>query len=182
MNTCLSAPDIIGCMSALLCLCTLIMIGIQRQVWNRLSDRLNSRGLSGTIICPMLGGIIVGTIGWVLPLTIGDGNMSLPAIVSLTFNQIQHEQGNTLFPDQYMTAHLLVCSGFAKIFCLAVCMNCGFVGGFVFPLITVGAMAGSCASLLYPYQPQGLYLGCFMAGKFLTVLYRRNSLLGIVYA
>lgn len=161
LENCVTAV-VFGIISAGLCVTAIVMIGIFRQVFNRIRDRLDGRGLPGTIIAPLIGGIAVGCISWVLPLTIGDGNMTLPSIVKLTFEQVEATaQGSST--TVYITAHLLTCSVFAKMFALAVSMNCGFVGGFVFPMITIGAMAGSVASLLYPAQPIGFCIGAFMA-------------------
>ena len=64
---------------------------------------------------------------------------------------------------EYST-YLLTVSVFAKLFTLAVSMNCGFIGGFVFPMITVGAMCGVIAYHQYAYVPFGMCLGCFLAG------------------
>lgn len=143
------------------------MIGICRQFFNRLRDRLDAKGLSGTIIAPLVGGLIVGTIGWALPLTIGDGNMSVAPTISLTFQQVeQYKVGvDDLSGEQigHMTAHLLLCCAFAKMCTLAVSLNCGLVGGLVFPLITIGVFSGCTASLYYPYLPVGFCVSCFMA-------------------
>ena len=51
----------IGCISAFICLLAVIWIGVCRQIFNRIGDRLNAKGLSSTIICPLIGGIVVGT-------------------------------------------------------------------------------------------------------------------------
>ena len=43
-------------------------------------------------------------------------------------------------------------------------MNCvGYVGGFIFPMITVSMMAGAIAWQNFPYLPYGLCIGCFLA-------------------
>ena len=107
--------------------------------------------------------VMIGCISYVLPLTIGDGNMTLSNIVKLTFDQTRVDTGE--LTGKYMTVHLLICSAFGKMFALAVSMNCGFVGGFVFPMITIGAMSGCVASLLHPTLPMGLLVGCFMGGN-----------------
>lgn len=154
---------IIGIVSAGLCVVNVLMIGVFRQVFNRIRDRMDQRGLPGTIIAPLIGGIAVGSISYVLPLTIGDGNMTLAPIIRQTYDQVTSMNDGVTLDEPYITAHLLICSLFAKMFCIGVSMNCGFVGGFVFPLITVGAMAGAAGSLLNPHQPIGLFIGAFMA-------------------
>jgi len=154
---------IFGVVSAGLCVVAVLMIGVCRQLFNRIRDRMDERGLPGTIIAPLIGGLVVGSISYVLPLTIGDGNMTLAPIIRQTFLQVQSDNDGIVLEEPYITSHLLICSIFAKMFCIGVSMNCGFVGGFVFPLITIGAMAGSVASLLNPSQPIGLCIGAFMS-------------------
>lgn len=171
---------IFGVISGALCLMAVIMIGIMRQVFNRIRERVNAHPrLSGTIIAPLIGGLVVGTVSWALPLTIGDGNMAFEAIIRLTFNQISYETGATDTQSGHMTAHLLICSLFAKMFSLAVCMNCGFVGGFVFPMITIGCMAGCVTALFYTNIPTGMCIGCFMAAVPAGICPMPFTLLGI---
>lgn len=42
-------------------------------------------------------------------------------------------------------------------------MNGGFVGGFIFPMITIGVIAGMIWYQIYPCAPIGLLIGCFLA-------------------
>lgn len=162
LNDCLVAVGF-GIVSGALCVTAVIMLGVFRQLFNRIRDRVNrNTKIPGVIVAAVIGGIIVGTVGWVLPLTIGDGNMACAAIIRLTNQQLQSDNGNPYSEDGHMTIHLLLSVLFMKLFCLGVSMNCGFVGGFVFPMITVGACAGSAAALYYPNQPIGLCVGCFL--------------------
>ena len=105
----------------------------------------------GTVLCPLIGGVCVGTISWVCPLAVGDGNMVLVPIVKYGALQM-------------ISQHTLITSAFAKMLSLAISMNCGFIGGFVFPMIAVGAMCGAVAYQQYDYLPLGLCVGCFLAG------------------
>lgn len=41
-------------------------------------------------------------------------------------------------------------------------MNCGFVGGIIFPLLTMGMVAGAVMHMNYPGVPLGLCMGSFM--------------------
>lgn len=58
----------------------------------------------------------------------------------------------------------MISSGFAKAFCLGVSMNGGFVGGFIFPIITIAVMCAVVCNNMYPQLPLGMCLGCFIAG------------------
>lgn len=44
-------------------------------------------------------------------------------------------------------------------------MNCyGFVGGFVFPILTISIIAGTVCHMYYRWLPYGLCLSCFFVG------------------
>lgn len=49
------------------------------------------------------------------------------------------------------------------MFTLAVSMNCGMVGGFVFPVITIGLIAGTICHQQYEDIPLGMCVTCFLA-------------------
>lgn len=61
-----------------------------------------------------------------------------------------------------VSQRLLICTGFARMFLLAVSMNCGFVGGMIFPFLTMGIIAGTVMYLNYSFIPLGLCCGTFM--------------------
>jgi H+/Cl- antiporter ClcA len=91
----------------------------------------------------------LGLVNYALPLTVGNGNQVLAPMVSYA---IQGKLSKTL----------LICSAFAKAFTLGVSMNGGFVGGFVFPIISIGLISGnimtniknySCFNTLHMYNP-----------------------------
>lgn len=87
-----------------------------------------------------------------LPMTVGNGNLVGHLLVK---EAIKHN----------LSTQLLIESGFARVFLLGVSMGCiGFVGGFIFPIITVALIAGCVTYLQYTYLPIGLCLACFMAG------------------
>ena len=154
---------VIGIIAGALCLLVVLSMGIMRQVFNRIKDRINTNTkLNGGIVACLIGGLVVGTISWVLPLTIGDGNLGCSAAIQLTFQQLQYEGGSTDDGDK-MTARLLIDCIFAKMFSLGVSLNCGFAGGFVMPMITIGTFAGCIMSLFYTSQPMGFCVSCFMA-------------------
>lgn len=143
---------VFGVISGGLCLTSLVMIGICKQVFARIRQRFdNLFPRFGTIMAPLIGGILVGTMSYVCPLSVGDGNMVLGPIVR--FGGLQE-----------ISTHVVITSIFAKMFATGVSMNCGFVGGFVFPMITIGGFAGVVAYQQYDYLPYGLCVSCFLAG------------------
>jgi H+/Cl- antiporter ClcA len=169
---------LIGIVSAGICLLVVIFMGIMRQIFNRIRDKVDlMTPLNGTIVCAVLGGVLVGTISWVLPLTIGDGSLGTSAAIRLTFQE-SHYSGERDEP-QYMTAQLLLHSAIGKIFTLAVSLNCGFAGGFVFPMLSIGTFAGCVMALYYPSLPVGFCVSCFMAAVPAGICPMPFTLLGI---
>ena len=124
---------------------------------------------------PVLGGLIVGAVNVGLPLTVGDGALVISKIIqygysySGSFPEIPPDQAALLpfpLPEQpsgSLSPRLLAATAFGKLFLLGVCMNCGFVGGFVYPTILVGVIAGVMCFQLFPYLPLGFCVSCFMA-------------------
>lgn len=75
-----------------------------------------------------------------------------------------HQSSTSIIKNfQSYSTHLLLCTAFARVFTLAISMNCGFIGGFVFPLLSLGIIAGVIAHQQYDYLPLGLTIGCFLA-------------------
>ena len=96
--------------------------------------------------------LLTGVFNYAMPLTVGNGNMLLPSIIKYGM------QGT-------LSTHLLLTAGFARILLLAVSMSSvGYVGGFIFPTITISIIAGVVCYQQYSYLPYGLCIGCFLAG------------------
>lgn len=82
-------------------------------------------------------------------MTVGNGNQTLKSLIRLS-------------PD--LPLDLLMSTAFARMFNLGVSMNCGFIGGFIFPMFTIGVIVGVMAHNQYPDVPLGLTVACFLAG------------------
>ena len=65
--------------------------------------------------------------------------------------------------DNNLSPNLILCSAFAKMFVLGVSLNSGFIGGFVFPTILVGVMAGVVCYQQFNYIPLGMCISCFLS-------------------
>lgn len=139
----------IGVISAALNLGVMITIGICKQVFIRMRQRLSWNSFLKEIVPPTIGGLCIGVVNWALPATVGNGGME--------FNYFIHLGASGLVSQK-----LLVCTGFARMFLLGVSMNCGFVGGIIFPFLTMGIISGVIMYLNYSYIPLGLCVGCFM--------------------
>jgi len=146
---CLTA-FVIGIVSAALGIVMILFIGITRQILNRIRIRLQANPFLATVLPSCLAGFAIGMVNWALPLTIGNGNMVLSSIISYGY------QGK-------LSTSLLISSGFGKAFNLGLSMNGGFVGGFIFPILTMGVIAGVTTNQMYSYVPLGLSVACFMA-------------------
>jgi H+/Cl- antiporter ClcA len=90
-----------------------------------------------------------GTVNWALPATVGNGNIIFPWII---------KYGH----DGQISEKLLLCTAFARMFLLGVSMNCGFVGGIIFPFLTIGIIAGTLTYTHYTFLPLGLCISSFM--------------------
>lgn len=93
--------------------------------------------------------VIIGTVNWALPATFGNGSLIFDWIIKF---------GATYDVSQ----QLLICTGIARAFLLGISMNCGFVGGIIFPFLTMGLISGSLMYIRYPSCPLGLCIGTFM--------------------
>eukprot|EP00605_Chrysophyceae_sp_TOSAG23-4_P001239 GSChrysophyteH1.ASY1.ANO1.1350.1 assembled CDS len=137
----------IGIISGVISLTQVIVLGICKQIFTRIRLRLERNSFMQNIIPPVLGGLLIGVINYALPLTVGSGQLALPAVIKY----------GSIGPG------LLVCTAFAKLFLLGVSMNCGFVGGFVFPTILIGAISGVLFYQWFSTLPLGMCVACFIS-------------------
>ncbi|KAJ1424259.1 chloride channel [Ochromonadaceae sp. CCMP2298] len=144
---------VIGIVSAMLSFLCIVTIGITKQIFNRIRMRLEHNKFLQEILPPVIGGICIGLVNWALPGTVGNGNM-----VNGYFIRYSGFTSNT----EVISRKLLICTGFARMFLLGVSMNCGFVGGVVFPFLTMGIITGCIAFQFYPHIPLGLFVASFM--------------------
>ena len=168
---------LIGITSGIIVLSAIIVIGITKQIFARIRMRLERNKFLQNVLPPIIGGVIIGAVNYALPCTVGDGNMVIKAIVR--FGYLSADPDGPDLPPELMTddiinkidgngsgsldSHILVSTAFAKMFLLGVSMNCGFVGGFVFPTILIGIISGMVCFQLFPGIPIGMCIACFMA-------------------
>lgn len=166
---------IIGVVSGVIGLLSIIIIGICRQIFARIRLRLARNKFLQAVTPPVIGGLVVGLVNVALPLTVGDGNMVIQKIIQYGYNYagsppeipapiaalVPFEIKDV--PTEGLSPNLLACTAFAKLFLLGVCMSCGFVGGFVFPMVLVGIIAGVMCFQQFTYLPLGFCVSCFLA-------------------
>ena len=101
------------------------------------------------VLKPMIGGLIFGVVGAVLPLTLHSG---------------EEELGIILTEGAQIGAAMLLLLAVAKLFTLSVCLGSGFPGGFVFPLFFAAGSLGYAIHLIFPFIPLSVAIAGTMAG------------------
>ena len=77
------------------------------------------------VVLATLGGLTYGLLSWAMPLVPTDGQLSIGTVAS---------QGTTIGTG------VLAASCFAKILAYFVCIECGFSGGIVLPIVSMSSM------------------------------------------
>ena len=114
----------------------------------RLSARMFAHPKLPAILRPLIGGLLFGVVGVILPLTMFTGSDQLKSVLAT---------GSTL------GAALLAAILLAKIITFAVSQASGFVGGPIFPALFIGGSAGVLVHQVLPGIPLGLTFTCMLA-------------------
>jgi len=136
----LAAAIPIGLLAGVLALVTVVAIGLCMKLLGGL--------LKQSLVRALVGGILFGLIGVVLPLTLFTGDAQLKTVI---------DQGPIL------GAGLLVAVVFAKIITFAISQATGFIGGPFFVALFIGGTAGTALHLLIPGLPEALCVTAMMA-------------------
>lgn len=99
------------------------------------------------VVKSVLGGVIFGVVGVVLPLTMFSGA----------------DQLKTMLDAGALGLGLLVAVLVAKMLTFAVSQGSGFVGGPIFPALFIGGVAGLLVHEVIPGVPLGLAFSCMVA-------------------
>lgn len=94
----------------------------------------------------LIGGLLLGIMGWLLPITRFFGHYELNKLLSGTF-----------------ALKILVIVLIVKIVSMALTVTSGWRGGFIIPLFFIGATLGLVVYRLYPNQDLALAVVCCMA-------------------
>ena len=114
----------------------------------RLAVGMFSRLKVPAIVRPLIGGLVFGVVGVILPLTMFTGSDQLKNVL---------ETGGKL------GAGFLAALVVAKILTFAVSEASGFVGGPIFPTLFIGGTAGMLVHQVFPGMPLGLAFTCMFA-------------------
>jgi H+/Cl- antiporter ClcA len=118
-----------------------LVFGLMHRVFGRFNKR--------TVICAIIGGLVIGLIGSFLPLTLYSGQNQLLQIIH---NPAAYGVGILLL--MMLVKMLLTGTSFAT----------GFVGGPIFPLLFIGGTLGQVLSEILTFIPQGVGVLAGMAG------------------
>jgi H+/Cl- antiporter ClcA len=114
----------------------------------RLAVRMFSRLEVPAIVRPLIGGLVFGIVGVILPLTMFTGSDQLKTVA---------QTGGVL------GAGLLAALVVGKILTFAISEASGFVGGPIFPALFIGGTAGVLVHQVFPDVPLGLAFTCMLA-------------------
>jgi H+/Cl- antiporter ClcA len=103
--------------------------------------------LVNRVVRATLGGLALGLIAYVLPLTLASGKGQLTAAIE-DFDQI--------------TAAFLIAVLIGKIIAVAISLTTGFIGGPVMPSLFIGGTAGLAVHALLPEVPITLAVTCML--------------------
>lgn len=119
---------VIGVFGGILGTIYLIMMGLFRGIGDRFRMRVGN-SVIGRILIPTIFGAILGTIGYIAPLTLGSGMEQIKMIMVLHWNG---ELGTSV----------LMGTIFLKTITYGLSVGGGFVGGIFFPTVFMGACLG----------------------------------------
>ena len=138
---------VLGLLGAGLAVIFVLSMGTLKQLVVPLNHR--------PILRNTLAGLLLGLLGFALPLTLFLGSDGL---VLVTENAAE------------IGVALLIVYVFAKILATAGAISTGFIGGPIFPLFFVGGTMGTAVTLLFPDIPIALSVGCLMVAVTAGVL------------
>jgi H+/Cl- antiporter ClcA len=130
----------LGLLASLLVVTLSVLGAVAKAVFARLPGP--------TLAKPLIGGLVFGLIGVVLPLTNFTGSDQLAVVL---------EEADDL------GAVLLLATLLGKMVAFVVSAASGFIGGPIFPVLFMGGTAGTVVHELLPGVPLGLAFSCMLA-------------------
>ena len=130
-------------------------VGLLFMVSLRWLQRLFQIMKSRVVLRGLLGGLGMGLIGALLPLTLFSGE-------SQTADLITHAAE--------IGVVMLVLLGLAKLFATSLLLATGWKGGYIFPIMFAGVALGLAVNLLFPGIPVAVTVAATMAGALVAAL------------
>ena len=127
----------------------LFMISLQRLkgLFEFMKSRVVLRGL--------IGGLGMGLIGALLPLTLFSGEAETVELIARAAE---------------IGVAMLIVLAFAKLFATSLLLATGWKGGYIFPIMFAGVALGLAVSLLFPSVPVPVAVAATMAGALVAAL------------
>jgi H+/Cl- antiporter ClcA len=127
----------------------LFMISLQRL--KGLFEFMKSR----VVLRGVIGGLGMGLIGALLPLTLFSGEAETVELIARAAE---------------IGVAMLIVLGFAKLFATSLLLATGWKGGYIFPIMFSGVALGMALSLLFPGIPVPVAVAATMAGALVAAL------------
>lgn len=140
----------IGVIAAPLCFGCLLFMGIQKQIVGRIKEKCGNNKFLVNVMPLLYSGIVISLMNYAQPSTVGNGSRELGYFI---------KYGGL---DNQIGIHQLWAVMFARMFNFGASMAAGYIGGPIFPILTIGTIAGCIMARLYPWIPQTLSITCFM--------------------
>jgi H+/Cl- antiporter ClcA len=118
-----------------------------RKIMQPLRTHLIVRGL--------IGGLGLGIIGALLPLTLFSGETQTLEVIDRAAE---------------FGAFALIGLALAKLFVTTLCLATGWKGGYIFPTMFAGAALGMAAHLIFPFIPEAVAVAATMSGALVATM------------
>ena len=113
-------------------------MGLYYLLTGRLMQTIGRKLSDHRVISCMIAGVFIAVIGYFLPFTMFSG---------------EHQMGELMGCWQDMTTAALILTAFAKVFLVNMCVELGWRGGSIFPVIFTGVCAGYAFAALTGIDP-----------------------------
>jgi H+/Cl- antiporter ClcA len=130
-------------------------VGLLFLFWLRALQRLLQPMKARLVLRGLLGGLGMGLIGALLPLTLFSGEAET---VDLIHNAAE------------IGALMLIVLGVSKVLATSLLLATGWKGGYIFPILFASAAMGLAANLLFPHIPVAVAVAATLAGALVAAL------------
>lgn len=131
------------------------VVGLLFMLSLRRLQRLFQTMKTHVVLRGLLGGLGMGIIGALLPLTLFSG---------------ESETAELITDAAQIGVVMLIVLGLAKLFATSLVLATGWKGGYIFPIMFASAALGLAASLLFPGIPVAVAVAATMAGALVAAL------------
>ena len=126
------------------CAVVAVITGVTMKVFARVAESASP----GPVALATAGGLVIGLLAYLLPLTLFSGSGDLELVVN---------------DGPAIGLALLIATAVAKVVTFAVSISTGFIGGTVFPMLFIGGTVGVALHVAIPGLPAGLAVPAAMA-------------------